>query len=373
MNKIQSRSIELDFVRGVAIFLVMAHHALLVPTGVVLFHVLEFPGRTFGATGVDLFFVLSGFLVGGLLLKEVQRTGSVDVKRFIIRRGFKIWPAYFAYILCQIVSRHFPLNTFLWQNLLQIQNYTGTSLLHTWTLSLEEHFYIILVFGVSWMAERQLSPRKMLVWFFSVCGIVIVIRSITIFTGHIDAANSYTHNRLDSLLFGVILVTLSLFFPVIFDRVSATAWPLAVATLSMFILLSINSSSAVWVYSRATLTYVGYAAFLLLALRHSGRLSPTIVYRWIAKVGVYSYSIYLWHLSVRHPCVELASRLPESYRWVAAMVLQFSCAIVLGVLMARLIEIPFLFLRERYFRDQKRDEKPSEESLSESQQDYVRV
>ena len=50
----------------------------------------------FGWTGVNLFFVLSGFLVGGLLLRELKKYGTLDVKRFIVRRGLKIWPSYYS-------------------------------------------------------------------------------------------------------------------------------------------------------------------------------------------------------------------------------------------------------------------------------------
>jgi len=71
---------ELDFLRGVAILLVLFRHQL-------LFSFL----KTMGWIGVDLFFVLSGFLISGLLFKEFQKFGAINPKLFLIRRGFKIY------------------------------------------------------------------------------------------------------------------------------------------------------------------------------------------------------------------------------------------------------------------------------------------
>ena len=86
------RMLALDVLRGLAVLLVIVWHwpgkgAGLGPLGAVS-HV--------GWTGVDLFFVLSGYLISGLLFKEWDRTGSIVLRRFWLRRGFKIWPAYFA-------------------------------------------------------------------------------------------------------------------------------------------------------------------------------------------------------------------------------------------------------------------------------------
>src|ERR1700722_19491950 len=92
------RLIQLDVLRGLAILLVLGRHAIvpredagrLAPLAKIWWHI--------GWTGVDLFFVLSGFLVGGLLLGELRSRGTLDIKRFIIRRGFKIWPAYYTLV-----------------------------------------------------------------------------------------------------------------------------------------------------------------------------------------------------------------------------------------------------------------------------------
>ena len=64
----------------------------------------------FGWTGVDLFFVLSGFLVGGLLFRELRQQSGLDVRRFIIRRGFKIWPSYLVFLAAIFVWQIYVVN-----------------------------------------------------------------------------------------------------------------------------------------------------------------------------------------------------------------------------------------------------------------------
>ena len=105
----------------------------------------------FGWSGVDLYFVLSGILVGGLLFDEIRRRYSVDIRRFLVRRAFEIRPMYFAYIAATPVLLHLrdddPWGRAFREtlpNLLHLQNYLGTRRGHTWSLAVEEHFYLEL-------------------------------------------------------------------------------------------------------------------------------------------------------------------------------------------------------------------------------------
>src|SRR3954466_716416 len=122
------RAIELDFVRGIAIIAVMGFHFRTVHTSNVLLQIIEYPLKSFGREGVNLFFTLSGFLVGGLLLRQYAETGHVDARRFIVRRMFRIWPAYYVLIIFHMLAGRHPWNTFLFQNLTHLQNYFGTSI-----------------------------------------------------------------------------------------------------------------------------------------------------------------------------------------------------------------------------------------------------
>ena len=91
------RNKRLDVLRCVAILFVIFQHG----------NILEFFNRA-GWIGVDLFFVLSGFLISGLLFGEYQRRGSIQLKRFYIRRGFKIYPAFYVFLAVTALIQYFP-------------------------------------------------------------------------------------------------------------------------------------------------------------------------------------------------------------------------------------------------------------------------
>jgi peptidoglycan/LPS O-acetylase OafA/YrhL len=97
-----------------------------------------------------------------------------------------------------------------------------------------------------------------------------------------------------------------------------------------------------------TLNYLFCGAFMLLVLGSKGEWTRSPAYRFIAWIGIYSYSIYLWHVSVRKPLLGVAMHLGKEVRWPALMLSQICCGVLLGVLMSKMIEWPFLRLRERF-------------------------
>src|ERR1700722_15607545 len=93
------RTIQLDLLRALAIVLVLGHHMPEVPQLSGMPQTFLNAWRQIGWIGVDLFFVLSGFLVSGLLYKEYAKTGGFHLGRFLFRRGLKIYPSYYAFLL----------------------------------------------------------------------------------------------------------------------------------------------------------------------------------------------------------------------------------------------------------------------------------
>src|SRR4051794_36091592 len=103
-----SRRLDLDVVRGCAILLALGWHFSKHPSGNRFLDLLQWPGRTFGWAGVDLFFVLSGFFVGQLVLREHQRTGRFDGRRFTVRRALKLWPVLYVFLAVQVLAGPIP-------------------------------------------------------------------------------------------------------------------------------------------------------------------------------------------------------------------------------------------------------------------------
>jgi peptidoglycan/LPS O-acetylase OafA/YrhL len=194
-----TRLVQLDFLRGAAILLVFGRHPSFWPDNAGRMRGIADFWYNFGWTGVDLFFVLSGFLVGGLLLGEVRERGNANVSRFIFRRAFKIWPSYYALVLISIVLKAVEYGwrtsfTLYWPNLLHVQNDFGGGLLtHTWSLAVEEHFYLalpLLIFFLGSFGERGRKINLLPLIAISVMVSCLALRCIVNWNRPFD---TYTH------------------------------------------------------------------------------------------------------------------------------------------------------------------------------------
>lgn len=369
-----ARSLELDVLRGVAILLVLFAHAADPREAGVLAQPLSYL-RYLGPSGVDLFFVLSGFLIGGILFRELAETHQIDVPRFYIRRAFRIWPTYFAYVallaLWLIFAQHYDALRAFWAiapNLLHVQNYLGSPAEHTWSLAVEEHFYLLLpalliLLGARRASEQVPLPRLPLAA-LGVFGLCVVLRLDAY--AHRPTYNPHfaTHLRVDALVFGVLLAYLYRFQP---ERLAfATRRPGRMLLLGLLLLLPFPALIA-WDQRNLivgsigfTVIYLGYGCLLLgvisagngvgwLARRSKGAGAYALGY-----VGVHSYPIYLFHLDAKRPVHRIIragylGALPEALAWLAGFALYVVVAVVVGVLFSRLLEKPTLALRDRWF------------------------
>lgn len=355
----RGRSVELDFVRGIAILAVMGFHFHTVHTGYALVDILEYPLKSFGREGVNLFFTLSGFLVGGLLLRQYAQTGRVGARRFVVRRIFKIWPAYYALILFHVIAGRHPRDTFLWQNLTHLQNYFGTSIAQTWSLAVEEHFYLFLPALLILLAHLRLRANALIGVLAVLCALVLGARCVAVASGDLQAAFAYTQYRIDSLLFGVLLAALYWMKPEVWRSLAAKrGWLVGTVVLLVAWLALATRDVALDESIGFTLQAIGFCALIVLVLEHSGGLSASWTYRAIAWLGVYSYGIYLWHSLALAPgefLIHEASALgvPPLLAWPIVLGAQFFIAIALGYLTTRAIEFPFLRLRDVLFPDRR--------------------
>jgi peptidoglycan/LPS O-acetylase OafA/YrhL len=362
----KGRNLQLDVLRGVAILLVLCSHAVSLHEHSGWAEPLVKIVQTGGWTGVDLFFVLSGFLIGGLLFKEINRDGTLDARRFLVRRAFKIWPVYFVFLAVMIVRsvRHAPS---VWAgvrpllpNLVHLQNYFGppelTPWTHTWSLAVEEHFYLALPlillalcrFGkVSWIPAMTL---------------VVALGCLALRLPHWNQPYTRllvytpTHLRADSLFFGVLLAYAYHLRPALLAFVPRARLALLACGLALI------APSFIWglftplAYTIGfTLNYLGYGCILIACVdARSGILGRTLaspLARVMALIGFYSYSIYLWHELAREQIVD---HLHSIDRYGAMMyflmtAIDIVLAIALGFISAKLIEQPFLMLRDRIF------------------------
>jgi peptidoglycan/LPS O-acetylase OafA/YrhL len=347
----------LDVTRLVAAVLVMLHH---LPPGAIG------DSKSFAAVvrggycGVDLFFVLSGFLISGLLFSEYDRYGDIQVSRFLVRRAFKLYPAFWAMVGATVIGRMMfsPPEVLdetwsrLVAELLFVQNYFPGLWSHTWSLAVEEHFYLFLPCSMACMIawNRRGDPFRWMPPLFAMTAAgCLVLRSRL--PPSQDEADWFlaagTHLRVDSLMFGVLLRWGIRRFPM-FERLgvgSAIGLLLLGALLMSFAFVSESTIDRLRPTWGPTVLYLGAGCIVLASLGinipANGPLSL------VARAGADSYSIYLWHLFVfkmfERPLA--TASLPP---WLDAFSL-IGASVLVGVVMSRLVEQPALRLRDRYF------------------------
>ena len=299
----------LDGLRALSIIIVMLSHfgfAKLVP----------------GLLGVTIFFVISGYLITGLLLEESQRTGRIDIRSFYIRRGIRLYPAMLVMVAVgAVVYRALdgPLHLsdvlsaiFYWANYHVYPEAAGPHgvthpYLAMWSLAVEEHFYLVFPCVVLLLRNR----RKALLWL-----IIAIIVAVTAWRFHVAAQcgafpdaglcaipmriEHGTDTRLDSILFGSLLAVLMQTSAS--DRLKR-AFNIPVSFIAG-ILLVLGTIAIRNQHFRDTLRFtlqpMGY--FLITGCLIYGatfaRVTQALSHKLLLRIGRWSYSLYLWHYIV---------------------------------------------------------------------------
>ncbi|MDI4632839.1 acyltransferase [Pelomonas sp. V22] len=360
MNHSANRLPGLDLLRSIAILWVMLFHSFIVDGVGPRFD----PLARYGWVGVDIFFVLSGFLIGSQLLRGLQRGEGLALGAFYARRAWRILPA-FAVVLAlyQFVPalREAPGLQDWWQfatftlNLL-IDYGQNQAFSHAWSLCVEEHFYLVFPL-LAWLLTRRPSASR----FLLLCGGVVLL-GIALRTGiwlHDTATDPPrpwfvedlyypTWSRLDGLLMGVMLAALRVYRPQQWAALQARSSALlagAVAVLGL----------AFWLFSERTgllanalgwpVLSFGFGLLTLAATNPRGWLGrrelPGV--GWLATV---SYSLYLSHKIAMHLVHEYIAPSMESQGLLLFAV--YVIAILLGgAALHYLVERPGLRLRDR--------------------------
>ncbi|HXF41789.1 MAG TPA: acyltransferase [Blastocatellia bacterium] len=332
----------LDGLRAVAVFLVIIGH----------FGFVMVPG----GHGVMIFFVLSGFLITWLLLKENERTGKISLGAFYKRRTLRIFPAFYAYWLMMVTllvaTGRAVLWPHAWSALLYTSNYysaingdPNNGFSHTWSLAIEEQFYLLWPF-LFLMLRGNL--RRMTIFLAGLIGAVWIHRAILCYEFRIDQAYIYAafDTRLDELMVGCLLA-------VLLKRGSlANVW----RTISSNVLLPVVTIALLAISIYAGEAYIdryrdvfGFAIepllFAILIVQMIA-LSSTRTWSWtewrtIKFLGRISYSLYLYQQLTLHAVRHAL----EAYPVVVQLSAAIAVTIVLATISHYLIERPFLKLK----------------------------
>jgi peptidoglycan/LPS O-acetylase OafA/YrhL len=373
-NSKRSRIPELDGLRGFAILEVISIHYLYhpnanLPAGL---HFLQ-SFFALGWTGVDLFFVLSGFLIGGILLDV--RASPNYFNTFYIRRFFRIVPLYYLWLFCLIglvflrgstffqtqsaqagidwrLLGHFLFLQNLWAN-----HYSTLAVWWlgvTWSLAIEEQFYLIAPFLVRFLSKRNLIIFLSLVILAAPC-CRLLVRLLLHKPGH--AIYRLTPFRADALALGMLAA--------VFWRVPEfRAWLIGNKKISyaiFVVLLAGMSVLGIWFQSPdSSLTRtVGYSwialfyvSLLLIALTDAaGPIARIARIAWLGEWGRISYCIYLIHAAAKYFCTNLLTHSGNQFTlWRSGAAILLAVTITFGIakLSCRFLEAPLLQKGHRY-------------------------
>ncbi len=322
-----------------------------------------------GWTGVDLFFVLSGFLISGLLFSEYKKRQAISFKRFFIRRGLKIYPAFYIFLLitgvaAQLVFHKHPTLAQYLHEIFFIMNYKQGVWDHTWTLAVEEQFYIFLpifLLIILRLSDKRENPFRLIPRAaMTIAMFCVISRAASIFIGAPNFQMAYiaSHNRMDALFSGVLIGYLYHFRPTVLEklmrptgnRVAMLAVSAALVSFAYFY----DRDSKFFATFGYSFIYLGFTGVLLLSLYVHGIFSEKLarpvelVGSAAAFVGMYSYSIYLWHGPVGAWLPGLMRRtLGFPTGAYGRFTVYFLGSLVIGTVMSKLIEYPILRLRDQ--------------------------
>ena len=343
----------LDGIRAIAVIMVLAYH-------------LKLALFKSGFLGVTVFFVLSGYLITGILISEVEEEGTIDLKNFWLRRIRRLVPAVMSMavviiFVSAVVNRiiftkgckDFLASVLGFNNWWQIFNKVSyfeaagvpSPFTHCWSLAIETQFYLIyplILLGIYKLVKSRGEGRAKRGLLFAgvtlLLALISVILMIVLFDPQQDASRVYygTDTRAFSLLFGALLAILW-DYRMVPRRLSASV-NMVLGSVSFAVLLvmtiAINGSSNFWYRGGQ---FFGTILTVLMVYAVSGRktwLSRFLsnpVLKWI---GDRSYSIYLWH----YPIILLISKGIKASWWIT--LIEIVLSVVLAELSYRFIETP---------------------------------
>jgi peptidoglycan/LPS O-acetylase OafA/YrhL len=353
----------LDTLRALAIAVVMVFHLNgLLPD-------IFDPIARFGWMGVDLFFVLSGYLIGSQLLKLVRDGQGVSLLEFYRKRAYRILPVYLAVLALYVfwpLWREAPGMSPLWQFLTFTENFlvnysVNQAFSHVWSLCVEEHFYLLLPMIVLVLSRRAEAWKTIAVLtFFVALGLAIrgdeyfhVLlpmgrQSDNFSVRYIERIYYPTYTRLDGLLAGVALALMRIYRPRWWSGLLQRAsWLLAGGVALM--------ACTLWLFADRLSpagTVIGFPvmalALAMLVMAAADRQS------WFGRlrvpgarmVATLAYSLYLTHKEIAHLDERWLPKIMDAHDWKTVAVLILSCLAV-AALFYFTIERPFLALRDR--------------------------
>lgn len=317
--------------------------------------------------GANPLFVISGFLLGGQIFARIVNNKNLSMKNFFLRRILKTWPAYFAMIgFILILSCFFSFHDLpsAFQLLTFTQNFDlkNSFLSHTWSLCIEEHFYLILTLTSFYFFSKP-SLKKVSVLFAMLFILQLVVRYMLWqkylsieqpdhFTIYFNKIYYQTYCRIDGLIAGLYLAYFANIAPVAWKKIVESGkelLPFGILFCLLGFVLQIHRTTLMSTLLVYPLETVGLSLIMIYCL-NAEAIVNRINSKWISITATLSYCLYLTHKPIFH-LVDTAMNsvfknfgLYLSSTFILSILFTFISAYILYIL----IEKPFLIFRERF-------------------------
>ena len=326
----------------------------------------------FGWTGVDLFFVLSGFLISSQLFAQIKKDGHFSMRNFYIKRFFRILPIYYFVLAIYFLFPFFSSTQLLpplWKFLTFTQNF-GADFTNqrafgvVWSLCVEEHFYLLMPAILLLLLKTGIFKKGyLLLLVLFIAG--FLLRLYSWYDVYLHQTNGVenrmlwvqtiyypTYNRLDGLLAGVSIAAMYNYLPAIFNRLSKyvnllIAIGLIILTGTYF--LCGNNMDFVRSVFSFPLVSIGFGCTVL------GAIMPnSFLYKWksvvLTKIAELSYALYLVHMAIILSAQTVLSDWGIAKNSSLMLVLTIILCIVVALILHHAIEKPFMKMRERFLK-----------------------
>jgi peptidoglycan/LPS O-acetylase OafA/YrhL len=358
----KNRVYGLDIMRALAIIFVVLEHGLMLEKANTTFPWVKF------INGVELFFVLSGFLIGGMLIRIFEKSDSFGIKtmgRFWIRRWFRTLPNYYLVLLINVFIVYFGINhedfsQFNWKFFLFLQNFSGpftNFFWESWSLSVEEWFYLIfpLLIGLLFLLLKIFKVRKKYVFLSAILVLLFVPLLLRIFIASHFTVNEFFIGtriqkvviyRLDSIALGILAAYIHRWHPVLWHKSRNISFIIGVVIC--YIIIYIHWPSNLFFTKVFRIFIESFCCFLLLPKFASIRKGPKILVRFFTHISLISYSMYLLNLGVISE-VLVTNFPPHSPRMAWALYGIYWCLVLIfSTLLYKYYEKPVMDLRDRF-------------------------
>jgi peptidoglycan/LPS O-acetylase OafA/YrhL len=335
----------LDSLRAISAFLVVMYH----------FGQDKSPA----GFGVLTFFVISGFLITWLLLKEHETFGNISLRLFYLRRSLRIFPALYCYWLIAVGAALLLHKRIVWPQAISVLFYVNdyyqaiqghvTGLFgHTWSLGVEEQFYLLWPMGLIFLLRRQ---KRMAALLALIIGFLWAYRLFLVLVVRVHEVYIYEafDTRTDHLLIGCLLAILLKEGRVTNLWRVACVWPASAFVTVILIVASVVSASVIGIAYRDTVGFIIDPLLIAMLLTQWMAFAKTAIWGWIQApilryLGRISYSVYLYHQLIPSAVTRFTSGAPS----VVQLAIHCIEVTALASMSYFLVERPFLKLKGRF-------------------------